>query len=289
MAADPSLRSLPLRPLLGFLSGSSAILQAVLLGYRHLTGIHAIPNVATLVVSLLGGMLLGTVAGLALAVPDLRLIRWLDRRYPWGEKTRQRVVLEGLFCVVIAGVVSAAATLLSEAVFGYGEPLDDVLTRNGLIFPVVNLLLTAILEGWLLFRKNREHPAESERPSPPQIPDRRTEYKKRFLIRIADTYKKVETAEIAYFFALEKSVFFRTLDGRTCPLDLSLDQVEKAVDPALFFRINRKYVINMNAISTMVFWSKRRIKVELTPAADDPAEAIVSMERYAEFKRWLDR
>lgn len=289
MAADPSLRSLPFRPLLGFLSGSSAILQAVLLGYRHLTGIHVIPNLATLAVSLSGGMLLGTIAGLALAVPDLRLIRWLDRQYPWGEKTQYRILLEGLFCVVIAGIVSVVATLLSEAVFGYGEPLGDVLIRNGLIFPVVNLLLTAILEGWLLFRKNREHPAECEPSSPPEILAGGMDYKKRFLIRIADKYKKVETAEIAYFFALEKSVFLRTLDGQTCPLDLSLDQVEKAIDPALFFRINRKYVINMNAISTMVFWSKRRIKVELTPAADDPAEVIVSMERYTEFKRWLDR
>ncbi len=39
-----------------------------------------------------------------------------------------------------------------------------------------------------------------------------TAYKKRFLIQIADKYKKIETEEIAYFFALEKNVFFRTSD-----------------------------------------------------------------------------
>lgn len=117
----------------------------------------------------------------------------------------------------------------------------------------------------------------------------KTEYKKRFLVQIADKYKKVETEEIAYFFALEKNVFFRTTEGQTYPLDMTLDQTEKVVDPALFFRINRKYIVNINAISNMVSWSKRRIKVELVPAVDDNTDTIVSMERYTEFKKWLDK
>lgn len=113
-------------------------------------------------------------------------------------------------------------------------------------------------------------------------------YKKRFLIQVADRYKKVEVADIAYFFALEKNVFFRTSEGQTYSVDMPLDRIEKLVDPALFFRINRKYIVNVNAISNMVLWSKRRIKLALTPAADDETESIVSMERYAEFKKWLD-
>lgn len=109
------------------------------------------------------------------------------------------------------------------------------------------------------------------------------------MVQIADKYKKVETEEIAYFFALEKSVFFRTTQGQTYPVDMTLDQVEKVIDPALFFRINRKYIVNINAISNMVSWSKRRIKVELVPIADNNTDTIVSMERYAEFKKWLDQ
>ena len=115
------------------------------------------------------------------------------------------------------------------------------------------------------------------------------EYKKRFLVQIADKYKKVETGDIAYFFALEKSVFFRTTERQTYPLDITLDQVEKVIDPELFFRINRKYIVNINAISNMISWSKRRIKVELRPAMDDNVDTIVSMERYSEFKKWLDK
>lgn len=116
-----------------------------------------------------------------------------------------------------------------------------------------------------------------------------TSYKKRFLIPLADKWKKIETEEIAYFFALEKSVFLRTKGGQTLPLDMTLDQVESMVNPALFFRINRKYIINIHSIANMITWSKRRIQVELAPAADNSADTIVSMERYSGFKDWLDK
>ena len=116
-----------------------------------------------------------------------------------------------------------------------------------------------------------------------------TGYKKRFLIQVADKYRKIETAEIAYFFALEKDVFLRTAAGQTYPLDMTLDRVEKEIDPALFFRINRKYIVHVNAISNMVSWSKRRIKIELNPPADNNTETVVSMERYTDFKKWLDK
>lgn len=117
----------------------------------------------------------------------------------------------------------------------------------------------------------------------------KTEYKKRFLIQVADKYKKVETDDIAYFFAHEKNVFFRTTEGQTFPLDMTLDQLEKVIDPTLFFRINRKYIIHVAAISNMVSWSKKRIKIDLKPTVDDTMETIVSMERYTDFKKWLDK
>lgn len=114
-------------------------------------------------------------------------------------------------------------------------------------------------------------------------------YKKRFLIRIADTLRMVEVEDISYFFALEKSVFLRTDNKQTYPVDSTLDCLEKVLDPRMYFRINRKYIVNINAISNMVAWSKRRIKIELTPLADDNTDTIVSTERYSEFKKWLDK
>ena len=57
------------------------------------------------------------------------------------------------------------------------------------------------------------------------------------------------------------------------------------LDPELFFRINRQFVINIEAIKEMHQYSKSRVKIELEPAIEH--ETIVSTERSADFKRWL--
>ncbi len=113
-------------------------------------------------------------------------------------------------------------------------------------------------------------------------------YKKRFLIRIGDRFKKVETPEIAYFYAMEKSVFFKTFGNKTLSVDYSLDALEEMLDPGRFFRISRKYIINMEAIKNMVSWSRSRIQLELIPPADMDMDAVVSIDRSAAFKKWLD-
>lgn len=121
------------------------------------------------------------------------------------------------------------------------------------------------------------------------IGNRTPEYRKRFLIQIGDKFRKIETDEIAYFYALDKNVFIRTFEGTIFPAEQSLDSLEKAIDPALFFRINRQYIISMNSISKMYAWSRSRIKVILKPVPDDNAETIVSIDRAAEFRKWMDR
>lgn len=112
-------------------------------------------------------------------------------------------------------------------------------------------------------------------------------YKKRFLIRIGDKLKKVETDEIAYCFALEKSVFAKTIDNKTLPMDQSLDVLENELDPERFFRINRRYLVSMDAVDNMIAWSRSRIKLDLNPPPDDPMETIVSINRSHDFKKWM--
>lgn len=116
---------------------------------------------------------------------------------------------------------------------------------------------------------------------------KKPKYKKRFLIRIGEKLKKVETSDMAYCFALEKSVFVRTFDNKTLPMDQSLDVLEEELDPELFFRINRRYLVSMDAIDNMIAWSRSRIKLELKPVPNDPMETIVSINRSHDFKKWM--
>lgn len=120
------------------------------------------------------------------------------------------------------------------------------------------------------------------------IQGKQPEYRKRFLIQIGDKFRKIEIDEIAYFYAFEKGVYLRTFEGNSYPVDFSLDNLETILDPALFFRINRKYMVHMKSITTMRAWSRSRVKLSLKPPAGDDMDAVVSIDRSADFKKWMD-
>jgi DNA-binding LytR/AlgR family response regulator len=113
-------------------------------------------------------------------------------------------------------------------------------------------------------------------------------YRERFSVSVGDKIKMFEVSDIAYFFSLGKGIYLRTFQGNSCNLDFTLDKLEEMLDPKIFFRINRKYLVNIRSIANMVAWSRSRIKLELKPKADDEIDTVVSIDRSAEFKKWLN-
>lgn len=114
------------------------------------------------------------------------------------------------------------------------------------------------------------------------------EYKQRFLIQYGQKIKKVETSDIAYFFAVEKNVFMTTFQNTQYPVDYSLDKLQDVLDPKQFFRVNRKMLVNFDSIKSLVPYSKSRIRIDLNPQPSFEPEILVSVERTAKFREWMD-
>ncbi len=111
------------------------------------------------------------------------------------------------------------------------------------------------------------------------------EYKKRFLIRFGEHIKTVSVNEIAYFYSENKATFAKTIDNRNFPVDQNLDSLEQVLNPQEYFRINRQYIISLNAIDDMRTYTKARVVVRLNPSVKEAP--VVSSERAADFKLWL--
>jgi two-component system, LytTR family, response regulator LytT len=112
-------------------------------------------------------------------------------------------------------------------------------------------------------------------------------YKKRFMVTVGSKVKIINVEDISYFFIENKNVFIKTLTNKMVAIDFSLDAMEKMLDPDLFFRINRKYIVHINAIENLHILSKSRIKVALSPQADE--DIIISFNRSRNFKKWLNK
>lgn len=112
-------------------------------------------------------------------------------------------------------------------------------------------------------------------------------YKQRFVIRIGERLKTVDTKDLLFFFSQDKATFGQTAEGRTYVLDFTLDQLEEMLDPAQYFRVNRKYIIGFSSIEEVVNHTNSRLRLKLrTSPADD---VIVARERVEMFKEWLDK
>ncbi|NNL79787.1 MAG: LytTR family transcriptional regulator, partial [Flavobacteriaceae bacterium] len=74
--------------------------------------------------------------------------------------------------------------------------------------------------------------------------------------------------------------------GRNYLLDATLEALEKELDPDMFFRISRKYYVNINAIRDMISYTNSRLQIKLNHYNEN--DVIVARERVKDFKKWLE-
>ena len=110
-------------------------------------------------------------------------------------------------------------------------------------------------------------------------------YKSRFVVRYGEHIKTINTTDIAYFYTEDKITFLTLFEGRRFMIDFNLENLEAILDPKIFFRINRQFIISINSIDEMLSYSKSRVFAKLKPPTKH--ETIVSTERSAAFKTWL--
>lgn len=114
-----------------------------------------------------------------------------------------------------------------------------------------------------------------------------SEYKKRFLVKSGLHIRSIPVEEILYFFSQEKATYGMIISSRTILFDHTLEQMEKLLDPSIFFRINRKYIVSFKAINDIVTFSNYKLKIKLHQCLDD--DIFVSRDRIQDFKEWLNR
>jgi len=111
-------------------------------------------------------------------------------------------------------------------------------------------------------------------------------YKKRFLVKRGTDYVSVKTDDIAYFYAMHKLVCMVDHKSQKFILDQSLADIEKQLDPSLFYRVNRKFLVQLSAIKKIRTFPKSKLQLEVEPATGE--EIIISQENVSAFKDWMN-
>lgn len=112
------------------------------------------------------------------------------------------------------------------------------------------------------------------------------EYKKRFTARVGQHLKIINADEVECFYSENKGTYAATSDGRNYLLDTTLENLENELEPKIFFRVSRKFYVNINHIKDIISYTNSRLQIKLHHFTDQ--EIIVSRERVKDFKLWLN-
>lgn len=94
----------------------------------------------------------------------------------------------------------------------------------------------------------------------------------------------ISVDKIAYIRSESKASVVVTTDKKENFVDLSLEKMAQELNPKLFFRANRQYIIAHSAIQSMSVWFGGKLSVTLSVAT--PERIIVSKAKNKEFKEW---
>jgi two-component system, LytTR family, response regulator len=112
------------------------------------------------------------------------------------------------------------------------------------------------------------------------------EYKNRFMVKLGEHIRSITADQISVFYADGRDVYLVTNQNRKFIIDYTLEALEDILNPSTFFRLNRTFILNINAIKDVLVYSNSRLKITLQQDFDK--EIIVSREKVGEFKEWFD-
>jgi DNA-binding LytR/AlgR family response regulator len=109
-------------------------------------------------------------------------------------------------------------------------------------------------------------------------------YKERFLSIQRNSMVPVNQKEIG-FFHKEELIFIHTMDNeKMIGEHQTLDEVEALIDPSVFFRVNRQYIIHMQTVAR-IKTTHKGLTVQLKSPFN--FELDISREKATAFKAWL--
>ena len=111
-------------------------------------------------------------------------------------------------------------------------------------------------------------------------------YKERFTVKLGQHIKMFSTDEIECFYSENKGTYVATSNNRVFLMDGTLEEVAAELDPVKFFRVSRKFYVNINAIKDIVAYTNSRLKLALHTFSEH--EIIVSREKVKDFKNWIN-
>lgn len=192
---------------------------------------------------------------------------------------------DGLSFEIYKNVELQAPVIFTTAYDEYALQAFKVNSVDYLLKPIDKEALEQALHKFSMQQRKPDYEAMMQLFG--QIQSKQVIYRSRFLVTFRDQLIAVAVEDIAYFGSAFKTTFLVTHKGEKHYISQTLEELEKEINPLLFFRITRQYLVCNAAVGKIHIFFNGKLKVELRPPAEE--EVVLSRDKSIAFKEWLDK
>ena len=213
----------------------------------------------------------------------------LKESISWFQKNNQPDILfldiqlaDGLCFEILETIVIKSKIIFTTAFPKYSIKAFDFDGISYLLKPInEEKLKLAIEKAKQLYQKDKNYEQLKK-----AFQEFETEiYKNSFAVKVGNKIKIIAADEIKFFYSFENATFLKSKESNYI-INQSLTSLENDLNPKFFFRVNRTFIVHINAIKDIISYTNSRLKLVLETYNDQ--EIILSRERVKDFKNWID-
>ncbi len=195
---------------------------------------------------------------------------------------------DGLSFEIFEKTTVQAPVIFTTAYDEYALKAFKINALDYLLKPIDRMELMLALEK---FRKNQPTAVESFTNDLAAIlksvAQQKPAYRQRFLVNWREEFVPVSVTDVAYFVTDGGISWLVRADSRRFVVDETLEEIAAALDPGVFFRLNRQLIARPEAIRQIHKHFNGKLKITLQPNLTQ--EVFVSRDTAPEFRAWLNR
>jgi hypothetical protein len=209
-------------------------------------------------------------------------ICFLDRRFPWSGQPLRRLTMQ-LLLTTFAGLLIFYTLVFID----YGLVRPYAMDHFGFDLVIATLFIVIVNAVYIILYYYESLQAAGQKLADlkkRQLEILKAEY---FLVKLGKKEIQIPLSSIGFFYARNKATILITEEGKSYPVDLSLDQLEKETYTRHMFRANRQYLVSAQAVSSIQSDSYGKIAVQLTHSGEKDSIITVSRDKAAAFRQWF--
>lgn len=113
----------------------------------------------------------------------------------------------------------------------------------------------------------------------------REDYKHSLLIAVKDKLVPVSLNDVVCMYSTDRKIQIYVKNGNVFEYNKSLDALMEMLDPRMFYRANKQYIVSRQSVEEIIIWFDGRLLLHLPVELPEPL--FVSKNKAADFKNWM--